>query len=292
MSTSMKHTQSQLPDAPRLTGLNALETKEFSCRGGKPVPQQKAHWHNEIEINIISHGSMTYLWHGNRRHIRAPAIALFWGGMPHQVIDVGNDSECFWIYIPLPWFLQWNLPGEFTQEVLGGQLTEQQISGDSGPLLELASRWRHDLREEDTELNAIVLLEIHAQIRRLARNFQSSASGGHARHLHGPIDRLEAMVKFMAANFQERLVIADIAAAADLHPNYACALFKQACGITLHNYLTQLRISHAQRLLVTTDRTVIDIASEAGFGSASRFYEAFKASCNQSPDEFRKAHSY
>lgn len=41
------------------------------------------------------------------------------------------------------------------------------------------------------------------------------------------------------------------------------------------DYVTQHRLSHARRLLLTTDCKVFDIAAEVGFGSSSRFYEAF-----------------
>jgi len=42
-------------------------------------------------------------------------------------------------------------------------------------------------------------------------------------------------------------------AAARRHPNYAMALFRRRCGITVSDYLTQLRVTHAQRLLLDGD---------------------------------------
>ena len=50
------------------------------------------------------------------------------------------------------------------------------------------------------------------------------------------------------------------------------------------------RISHAQRLLVTTDDTILDIALAAGFQSLSRFNEAFKSICGCPPRDYRKQH--
>jgi AraC-like DNA-binding protein len=55
-------------------------------------------------------------------------------------------------------------------------------------------------------------------------------------------------------------------------------------------FITQHRITHAQRLLATTDDTILDVALDAGFQSLSRFNEAFKAACGCSPSEFRKTH--
>ena len=53
------------------------------------------------------------------------------------------------------------------------------------------------------------------------------------------------------------------------------------------DYLAQYRVAHAQRLLATTDRTVLDIAMEAGFTSASRFYVTFQKITGKSPRAYR-----
>ena len=75
--------------------------------------------------------------------------------------------------------------------------------------------------------------------------------------------------------------------AVGLHPNYAMGLFKRTFGITLNQYLTQQRISHAQRLLVTTEMLVTDVALSSGFTSISRFNAAFQNACGCSPREYR-----
>jgi AraC-like DNA-binding protein len=81
-----------------------------------------------------------------------------------------------------------------------------------------------------------------------------------------------------------------ISKAAGLHPNYAMALFKKALGLTLIDCVTQHRVSHAQRLLATTDEKIIEVGLNSGFASMSRFHEAFKRACGCSPKEYRNKH--
>jgi len=81
-----------------------------------------------------------------------------------------------------------------------------------------------------------------------------------------------------------------IAQANKLHPNYAMNLFRRAFGTTMTSFITQHRISHAQRLLLTSDESILSVAMAAGFQSLSRFNEAFKAACGCSPRDYRKAH--
>ena len=44
-----------------------------------------------------------------------------------------------------------------------------------------------------------------------------------------------------------------------LHPNYAMNLFRQTFGTTMTHFITEHRISHAQRLLVTTDEAILTV---------------------------------
>ena len=66
------------------------------------------------------------------------------------------------------------------------------------------------------------------------------------------------------------------------------ALFEKSMGITLIDSLMQLRVSHAQRLLATTDEKIIEVAFASGLGSLSRLHEAFKEWCECSPKAYRK----
>jgi AraC family transcriptional regulator, melibiose operon regulatory protein len=72
-----------------------------------------------------------------------------------------------------------------------------------------------------------------------------------------------------------------------LNPNYAMTVFREGCGLSLWEYVTRLRISHAQRLLLTTDWTMERVALDCGFGSSSRFFAAFRRICGMTPRQYR-----
>jgi AraC-like DNA-binding protein len=63
--------------------------------------------------------------------------------------------------------------------------------------------------------------------------------------------------------------------------------FKQAFGIPFSEYLESLRLIEAERILLTTDKSVTDIAAELGFSSASHFIERFKKNYGLPPKIFR-----
>ena len=99
------------------------------------------------------------------------------------------------------------------------------------------------------------------------------------------------MACLIARHYTGSLTVDEIGRMVGLHPNYAMSLFKKAFGTTLIDYLTHHRISHAQRLLATTDAKIVEIAFSSGFNSISRFNEAFRRACNCTPREYRRQHA-
>lgn len=248
-----------------------------------PEVMQVAHRHSEIELNLVETGGLTYSFGGSHISIGAGARAAFWGAMPHQLIDVAPQTRFTCITLPLAWFLRWNLPAAFTRRMMEGQPI---ISAESSPLDTLLfRRWAEDMGAAPDRFQTIILLELEAWFRRAALTayprtvFSASVA-----------DAAEKMAQYIAANYAEPITVADIARATSLHPNYAMQVFRRAYHTTMLDYLTQHRVAHAQRLLVLTDASVASIALDVGFGSQSRFYEAFTRICGQPPGAFRSAY--
>ncbi|GAB4229509.1 MAG: hypothetical protein Kow00109_00760 [Acidobacteriota bacterium] len=97
------------------------------------------------------------------------------------------------------------------------------------------------------------------------------------------LSRADQLACYIARNYQQPLTSVAIAQAVGLHPNHTMNLFRRAFGTTTRRFLAQHRLSHAQRLLVTTNDSILEIALASGFQSLSRFNEVFKAACGCSP---------
>ena len=130
-----------------------------------------------------------------------------------------------------------------------------------------------------------MVLELEARLRRLA--LDQPLLGGAAAGMRGDHSQAEQIAQLIAERYAEPLRVSAIAAAVGLHPHYAMARFRAAMGVSIGTYLTQYRVMHAQRLLATTDASVIAVGLEAGFGSASQFHAAFKQACGCSPGAYR-----
>ncbi len=64
-------------------------------------------------------------------------------------------------------------------------------------------------------------------------------------------------------------------------------LFKQSEGLSVAEYITEIRLAHTVRLLETTDRSVSDVMERVGFINRSNFYKLFKNKFGVTPNEYR-----
>ena len=66
------------------------------------------------------------------------------------------------------------------------------------------------------------------------------------------------------------------------------AAFKEHTGVNFVNYLKEIRIAEAKRLLIQTEDKITEIAKQVGFENDKHFMKSFKTACGVSPSEFRK----
>jgi AraC-like DNA-binding protein len=250
--------------------------------------------HNEIELNLLYSGWVTYLLGGQKVRFEVGTLGLFWAAIPHQIIDYAKQTEYFVATIPLSWFLQCDLPERLSQPLMRGEVIMEADKRRAPIDPALFAQWETDLAIGREEAKDIVMIEMEARLRRLAGSLPSpSVQKRRKQRLSlqaGALNKVEQMACLVAQRYTEPLTVAEISLAVGLHPNYAMGLFKKTFGTTLIDYLTSHRISHAQRLLATTDQKIVEIAFSSGFNSISRFNEAFRRACGCTPRDYRIEH--
>jgi AraC family transcriptional regulator, melibiose operon regulatory protein len=255
-------------------------------------PMERANRHNEIELNYVPNGTLTYLLGGSRVTVPEGCLTAFWAAIPHQVLATTATKPYFVGTIPLAWFLQCRLPTPFIERLLQGKAISERDNRNTDRDALAFEQWRQDLSTRNPDAHRAVLLEVEARLLRLSAHLEKRATRNQAAvDLGASIPRkVEQMATYIARHYTDRIDVDKIAGAAKLHPNYAMGLFRKTFGTTLVEYLTQLRVSHAQRLLVTNDDKILNVAMNSGFASLSRFNEAFARIAGMPPSVFRQRH--
>lgn len=93
---------------------------------------------------------------------------------------------------------------------------------------------------------------------------------------------------YVRAHFREPITLKSAADACFVSPAYLGRCFQKSMAVSLKQYLNDLRLEEAKRLLVQTDLRIYEIAEAAGFGESKHFVSKFTAANGCTPAEFRR----
>jgi len=265
------------------------------CARATPVHWPGFHQHSDIELVLIETGALCFLIGGELLPLTAGQLCTFWATVPHQIVASENDTFYFYVHLPLVEFVDLRLPNQFVEQIFQGSILYEPDPKAASRDLLVFGQWQRDLGGNDPRLRPVVLAEIETRLRRLA--VLHARWDPHGEGCKGPqamiaasqsSEKVVRMVRYLAEGYLDEVSLSDIAHAVGLNPSYASHLFKTVSGLAFIDYLTRLRVAHAQMLLATTSANVVDIAFASGFGSVSRFYSVFRDATGMAPGQYRR----
>lgn len=99
---------------------------------------------------------------------------------------------------------------------------------------------------------------------------------------------LQDVKEYLDAHYRKKITLDDLAKDFFIDKFYLAKLFKEQFGVSIVQYLTQIRITNAKRLLRFTDLSVEKIGLECGIEDSNYFARAFRKVEGCSPTEYRK----
>ncbi len=100
-------------------------------------------------------------------------------------------------------------------------------------------------------------------------------------------DRMGNLYEYVFSHYQEPITIPDVAAALHMSVSRLHAFVKECTKRTVTDFINDVRISNACRLLIETDRSITDIAYGVGFGTLAHFNRRFKRARGMTPRAYR-----
>lgn len=102
-------------------------------------------------------------------------------------------------------------------------------------------------------------------------------------------ERMKRILDFTLAHFQAEISLETIAEIAHLTVPAFCRYFKKRTQKTYVEFLNQLKISYAGKLLTDSELSVAQVGLECGFHNLSNFHQLFKRQTGLSPLQYKKA---
>ena len=93
--------------------------------------------------------------------------------------------------------------------------------------------------------------------------------------------------RYISCNLLSGVTLEDIAAYAGMNKTYFCLFFKKHYGMGLIEYVNSMKLDMACAMLLKSDASIADIATQCGFRTVTYFNRVFKAAKGQSPKEYK-----
>ena len=103
----------------------------------------------------------------------------------------------------------------------------------------------------------------------------------------GDSERINKVFEFILNNYKEQIYVNDIASKLNMSVPAFSRYFKHHTRKTFSDYVTEIRIGHACKLLMEDNHTISEISYQSGFDNLSNFYRHFRKTVGIIPKDYR-----
>jgi AraC-like DNA-binding protein len=247
------------------------------------------HSHDHYELTFIERGHGRR-FAGNGVSAYYPGdLALFGPHLPHAYVSDEQDRP------------QVAGVAQFRGDVFGASLLEHEEFHALRAMLDAShcglalsaepSRLHssmHSLAQLDGAEQTVALLDLLVWLARSAdrRSLSTEPAGVASRSQSHAA--LSAAVQYLERNFRAPVTREEIAQAASVTPTSLSRLFRRQLGVTVTDYLSDLRLGAAAELLSHGRRSVADVAHSCGFANLANFNRQFRFRYGMTPRQYRR----
>ena len=106
------------------------------------------------------------------------------------------------------------------------------------------------------------------------------------------VEKTEAAIDYIEGHLSEKLNLELVAEAVHYSKYYLHRIFTQTTGLTVHDYVKRRQLTEAAKLLVFSEKPIVEIAFLAGYESQQAFADSFKAMYKKAPGQYREEREF
>ncbi len=266
-------------------------------KNGNPYAHNPFHYHPEFEITHITNGKGILIlgdkaipYSENELIIIAPNIPHEWRSSSNETPDYYTQSISIHFY---KYFI-----GKSFYEMPEAVYIKQLIEQSEIAIRILGEDTKKAIREKMSSLltekgmERIVLLMNILEAISTTSDIEVIYGGGIlSSRTEEQNSRINKVFRYVIDNFKSNISISDAAKEANLTSTSFCRFFKQRTQKSFVQYVNEIRVEYACKLLIDGKDTINQIAHKSGFENISNFNTQFKKIVKLTPREFIKSTS-
>jgi AraC-like DNA-binding protein len=261
-----------------------------------PHINNRWHYHRELELIHFKKGEGTQFIGDNIKRFKAGDVALVGSNLPHYWrfddsyfeenakvsadVRVAHFCEDFWgsNFLDLP-------ENVSIKAILEKAKRGLQITGRTRTAV---AEMLEDLLDADGPQRIILLIQALLTIAG-SKQLETLASIGF-KHDFAETEnvRINDIYDYTLKNFKRPIQLEEIASVANISPNSFCRYFKSRTRKTYSQFLIEIRVGHACKLLIESGLSIKQLCYESGFNNFTSFHKYFKLITGKSPLVYQK----
>ena len=251
------------------------------------------HKHEEYELNFVEHGK------GNRRIVGDSIevigdydLVLLGSGIEHvweQYECTSDDIREITIHFSKSFLSESLLAKTFLQPIdLMLQHAATGIRFDMSAIMNVYGRLNELVNMEPGFYSVMKFLELLYELSQ-SSDYHLLATSAFAR-TENVVDsrRVRRVKEYIDGNFREEIRLSTLAELAAMTPTAFSRFFKLRTGKSIAEYIIDVRLGNASRLLADSTMAIIEVCYACGFNNISNFNRIFKKRKGCTPTEFRE----
>lgn len=279
-----------LQDVNSLLINQLLYTKEIKTN----YLQENIHFHNAYEIALILKGNGKRVVGDNIDRFLDNDLVLIGPQLPHVTHNQptyrsskSNDLSAIVVYFNPDWFTNNILAS--TDFIKINSLIDKMSRGVEvlGSAKKRVISSLIELKDSRGLGKVIKLWEILYLISE-SEEYKCLASEGYSSSpLQQQTDRIDKVYQFVMNRYPDFIKLADVSAVVNMTPSSFCKYFKSNTGKTFTDYVNEIRIGQACKLLYNFEMTISEICYSCGYNNLTNFNRNFKRYTKKTPTEYR-----
>lgn len=255
------------------------------------------HYHPELELIHFHQGSGTQFVGDNIKRFGAGDIVLVGSNLPHFWKYDQAEPEGDIAYSTVIHFRE-DLWGESFLGLPEVRPVKNLIEKSSRGILVQGKKEQERMGSliarvlESEGLDRLLdLIRALKEFSELPRPFLLSSLGFSPAFSEGEGERINAIYDYTLQHFQENIYLDEVSKVAKLVPNSFCRYFRAKTGKTYSQFVTEIRIGHACKLLIDNKISVKQVCYESGFNNLTSFNSAFRKITGKVPQAYQKEYT-
>lgn len=246
-----------------------------------------SHWHSDIEMIAVLSGQMLYNVNGRIITLNEGEGILVNTKQFHYGFSK-SKTECDFICIlfhPLILCSTKMFEAEFVKPILNSEASCWHLSPKIPWQGEILKHIRYIF---DKKADKTALLFMQGSLCLLWNELVLHTDGVDEKRSESKLTTLKNMIAYIHSHYNEKVTLADIAAAGHISKRTCGNIFLEYQNKTPIEFLVDYRLRKSIELMKTTDMTILEISLAVGFSGASYYAETFRKHFGKSPFEYRK----